>query len=382
MRNIFRNLTVRFKNLLRVIVLNYYYIFRKKNNRNVYFASFTGKYCDSQRAISEELYRLDSTIHQIWEANPEADMPTYVEKVTTHRQRLKSRAQSRVWVMGMGTGWKPKNVLLVATWHGDRGFKKILLATPADAPGTSRGKQILNANKRIDIFTAGSNYGEMQAREGLGYNGYIQSVGLPRNDVLVNYKDQKEKIKSIKQKLSIAEGTKILLFAPTFRDSDKGKQVVQVDLSAALKTLQKNGTDWIVLFRAHNCSRGFDVEYGDKFIDLTDYDDISDLLLISDCLITDYSSCAGDFVLMGRPCILTHFDRMEYESTSRELWFNPADSGFLIARNNAELLKILENLYEYDHKKISNYILSFYGTHESGTSARVTAEKILAWLND
>ena len=376
-----RAITDKFKNLIRDCVLVYYYNFRKKNNRNVYFSSFTSRYCDSPRAIADALYKLDPTVHQIWEATPDANMPDYVEKAITHKQRLKARAQSRAWVLGMGTSWKPKDVLLVATWHGDRGFKKILLATPVDAPETNRGKQIIIANKNIDIFTSGSSYGEMQAREGLGYEGYIQPDGLPRNDVLVNHLEQKENIARIKQRLAISDDSKILLFAPTFRDSDKGKQVVDVDLLSVLNVLHKNDPDWIVLVRSHKCSQGFDLEYGDKFRDISDYDDMSDLLLISDCLITDYSSSAGDFVLTGRPCILTHFDRKEYESNSRELWFDPAESGFLIAENNDDLLQILDNLYEFDHTEISDKVLNFYGAYESGKSARITAEKILDWVN-
>ncbi len=370
-----------FKTIFRLIILNWYYITRKRKEKNVYFSSFEGQYSDSPKAIAEELYRLDPSIHQLWCANKGVNMPEYVEKVFSPMGKLRARAISKAWVIGMGSNWKPKDILLVAVWHGDRGFKKILLETPTKSSHTRRGKNIIKSSRNIDIFTSGSRYGEMQAHQGLGYYGYIQKEGLPRNDKLVNAICYKEDILKIKAELGISLDTKILLYAPTFRDSETGKQKSTIDIPKAMNSLQKNGEKWICILRAHKLSKGIETCDTNAYLDLSDWGDMTDLLLISDCLITDYSSCAGDFILTNKPCILAHFDKEEYEAKSRSLWINPDETGFLIAKNQKELNNLLEHLYDYDHASIANNVLNYYGAYESGKSAKVTAQKIADWVN-
>ena len=104
---------------------------------------------------------------------------------------------------------------------------------------------------------------------------------------------------------------------------------------------------------------------------------MADLLLIADLLITDYSSCAGDFLLTGRPLVLAHFDIKHYEEQGRSLWVDPVEAGYLVAKNQDELNQILSNLYSYDHKAIADKINRFYGTKETGQSSEAVVRRIL-----
>jgi CDP-glycerol glycerophosphotransferase len=104
---------------------------------------------------------------------------------------------------------------------------------------------------------------------------------------------------------------------------------------------------------------------------------MADLLLIADLLITDYSSCAGDFLLTGRPLVLAHFDLELYGQQGRSLWVNPEEAGYLVAKNQGELNQILSNLYSYDHQAIADKINRFYGTKETGQSSEAVARRIL-----
>ena len=108
---------------------------------------------------------------------------------------------------------------------------------------------------------------------------------------------------------------------------------------------------------------------------------MADLLLIADLLITDYSSSAGDFLLTGRPLVLAHFDRKDYESQKRSLWVNPEEAGYLVAKNQDELNQILSHLYSYDHQAIADKINSFYGTRETGQSSEAVARRIIKQLD-
>jgi CDP-glycerol glycerophosphotransferase len=108
---------------------------------------------------------------------------------------------------------------------------------------------------------------------------------------------------------------------------------------------------------------------------------MADLLLNADLLITDYSSCAGDFLLTGKPVILAHFDRSDYEAQGRPLWVNPDEAGYLVAKNQDELIQLLSHLYSYDHQAIAEKINRLYGTRETGRSSEAVARRINKELN-
>ena len=100
------------------------------------------------------------------------------------------------------------------------------------------------------------------------------------------------------------------------------------------------------------------------------------LMQACDLLITDYSSCAGDFPLLGRPVILFHSaDRFE-----RGLYFNIEKSPFWIAHSQEELHEYFARLDEGAQN--AKDVLRYFGTHENGRSAYDVAERICKWLDE
>lgn len=372
--------------LLQELYLRFLYIIRNRNRKSVYFCSFRGQYSDSPRAISEAIHEIDPSINLVWRLKETTIAPDYVKRVANKHDSKKAQVQADAWVLTSPApskgNYKGKGTFYVETWHGDRCFKRIAWAAEETMGGLYRGHEELPDMSGVNLYTAASEYGVMQAHEGLHYYGEIQLVGLPRNDKLVNVNRYANYANSIRRELDIDNDVKILLYAPTFRDNQKHLQSTEIDLHKTIQILERNGEKWICLVRAHSGSKGLDVAVDDKLIDVTKYGDMADLLLVTDCLITDYSGCAGDFVLTGKPCVLAHFDRAEYENSSRTLWFDPDDSGFLIAKNQQELDDIMRNLYSYDHATIDKKILDFYKTTETGYSAKITAKRIIEWINN
>ena len=86
----------------------------------------------------------------------------------------------------------------------------------------------------------------------------------------------------------------MLLYVPTFRDNQHESGVgYTYDLQLDFKLLrEKIGNNYIVLFRAHYlvASKIDFSEYKDFVVNVSNYDDINDLYIISDIIITDYSS--------------------------------------------------------------------------------------------
>ena len=371
------------KIILKRIYLHFLYLIRKRNRKSVFFSSFMGQYSDSPRAISEAIHEMDPSIELIWRLKKGVTAPKYIKRVHKTLESKRAQVQADAWVINTisapGEGnYKGEGTFFVETWHGDRGFKKIGWAAKEDM-GSQYSGNVLDCSN-VNLFTAASEYGVMQAHEGMRFYGEIQRGGLPRNDKLVKIEENGNYINYIKNSLGLDNKKKILLYAPTFRDKQHHNQKVMVNLDIIVEMLEKHGDKWYCLVRAHNGSTLY-LENKNNIIDVSNYGDMTDLLLITDFLVTDYSSCAGDFVLTGRPCVLAQFDRSEYESESRSLWFSPEESGFLIAKNQEELNNIVGHLYEFNHREIADKVLNYYKTEETGESSVKTAKRIIDWIN-
>lgn len=377
-------------NALRRPLMAFYYLQKNRHLKSVYFSSFMGKqYSDSPRAISEYIHSVAPDVHIVWcgTEKVKSAVPNYVKCVPPGSiSNWKAMAQADCWVFNCilqeGT-YKGKNTYYVQTWHGDRAFKKIGLDAFNDM-GTAykKEKPVFVEPSICNLFTVGSTFGERMIESAFGYKGELLKMGTPRNDRLVNSEKYQDERKRIRKILNIKHGIKVLLFAPTFRDHTSLKQDAGVDLISALNVLEEKGDEWVVLIRAHSLSKGINVIGGSdqRLIDVTEYMDMADLLLIADCLITDYSSSAQDFVLTGKPVFLAQYDVEEYMNNSRPFYNDPKKIGFLIAYNQKELEEYLRNIDYEQHKEIDESVMEFYGMYESGRSTVTVGNKILDWL--
>ncbi len=355
-----------------------------KNNRikTVLFESFSGaSYSDNPRAISEALHKVAPEVDIVWALkNPKkSTAPEYIRKIsrTDIFSYYKEYANADVYVTNMEFMDLPKkkNQYYIQTWHGDRAFKKVLWDSDYQINKPNESKEGV-----CDLAIAGSKYGVRQYRSAFLYNGEVLEVGTPRDDRLVN--PSIEEIKNIKKKLGIGENTRVLLYAPTLRRkavSEKTEQEIQnIDIEKTLNALEeKFGCKWVCFVRAHIAVSGISgVKYSDKIINVTDIEDMADLLLISDMLITDYSSSAGDFALLNRPIILFQSDIKQYIERDRNFYFNMEDSPYYIAENQQELENIIYKLNEEDVTENCKAILDFYETNETGKASETVAKII------
>ena len=176
------------------------------------------------------------------------------------------------------------------------------------------------------------------------YEGEVITVGMPRNDKLTNIQAYQEEAAEIRRCLGIEEGTNILLYAPTYREAGDELKC-QIDISQTVASLEVSGNKWTCLVRSHSLTKQLKVTQ-EKAVcrDVSDYPDMADLLLITDLLVTDYSSCAGDFLLTNKPVVLAHFDKESYESKDRMLWVDAEKTGYFVATNQQELNDILKKI--------------------------------------
>ena len=265
------------------------------NNRNIAFISFGGKsYSDNPRAISEKLHQMNPQLNIIWlfqDPQSKKDrVPSYVTCAKSNTfKSLKIYATSKVWIDNFAKPiyfYKSKKQVYIQTWHGDRGFKKILYDAWLDGNRPSP----LIENKICDLVISGSQYGENKLRTAFKYEGNILKQGCPRNDALINI--DKDKVAKLKEKFNLANDPYVLLYAPTLRRSavmaGSLQSVNDIDIKGLLSILEKktNGK-WICFIRAHSSVkglRGIEID-GIQILDGNSFEDMKDLLLISDVLL-------------------------------------------------------------------------------------------------
>lgn len=342
--------------------------------KKITFESFSGRqYSDNPRFISEKMHELFPDYQLVWVLDDpgkrsEVYLPDYIKVVRTDSPECrKERATSFAFIKNepiKEDQFKRKGQVFIQTWHGDRGIKKILFDSLA-AKGVSPKGYGYADHKLTDLFVVGSDYAEKRIKTAFRYQGEVIKSGCPRNDCLISPKDTQE----IRNRIGIPADKKVLLFAPTLQ---KNHEVVRasVDIAETLEHLKKRDErDWICLVRAHPKSVGIEMTSGGDVIDVSKYPDMADLLLIADCLITDYSSSAGDFILTKKPLILAQFDQEQYMKEEREFHVDINQVGFLIARSQQELNNYVDTLSDEDFADRAQKIIEYFGTCETGHAA-------------
>lgn len=139
--------------------------------------------------------------------------------------------------------------------------------------------------------------------------------GLPRNDEL--YHVDEDEIDALKVHMGIPKGKKVILYAPTWRDSnDMGKDYTLAPPIDFAKWEKELGEEYVVLLRTHHLTtKLMNVIFNDFVRDFTAYPRINDLFKVSDILISDYSACIADFSILERTIICFAYDISTYKNT-------------------------------------------------------------------
>lgn len=301
----------------------------------IIFESFLGKqYSDNPRAIYEYLkkhhpeYQMFWSLDKSWKAKAGIDLPV-----------LKRFSLKWLWLMPRAEFWvtnsrmplwleKPKHTIYLQTWHGTPLKKLAADMKEVHMPGTTTEtykENFIKEARRWDVLISPNAYSTAIFRRAFQFNKTILETGYPRNDILIN-NNNAEAISNIKAALGIPAGKKVILYAPTWRDDEffeKGKYkfTLQLDLDELHRAL---GSQYVVLLRLHYLiANRLDIEkYKGLVHDFSNYDDIRELYLASDVLITDYSSVFFDYLCLKRPIIFYTYDIDTYRDKLRGFYFD------------------------------------------------------------
>jgi len=332
---------------IRVFFYYFFRIFHIDNNK-IFFQNFNGKgYGDNPKYIAEEIIRQGLNFRLIWAVskNIKKVFPPLI--ITVPYKSLRSiyeEVTSKFWIDNCRKQLyvrKRKKQFYIQTWHGVIGLKK----TEKDVEEQLSAyyvKQAKNDSLMINLFLSDSNYFTHLYKTVFWYDGEIFECGSPRDDILFNPSiDINSKVRNF---FNIPENTKIILYAPTFRD-DFNEDSFNINSDFLINSLSKKTNEpWILLMRLHpnitDNSKFF--EFTNKTINASYYDDIQELLIASDIMITDYSSCMYEFALMNKPVFLYINDYDKYKN-ERDFYFDLLTLPFPHVNNVSELPNVILN---------------------------------------
>src|SRR5699024_496102 len=211
-------------------------------------------------------------------------------------------------------------------------------------------------------------------------------TGYPRNDFLFTNSDD-EAIKNLKKDLELPEDKKVILYAPTWRDdSYHAKGSYKFNLEFDMKKMYETLSDeYIIILRLHYLvSENLDISEYEGFIyDYSKYEEIRDLYVISDMLITDYSSVFFDYANLERPMIFYVYDIDNYRDKLRGFYFDfeKKAPGPLVTTTD-ELLAAIKKTKTEDFNEIYNTaeFRERFGALEDGKASQRVADEVICYL--
>ena len=211
-----------------------------------------------------------------------------------------------------------------------------------------------------------------------GKNDIIIEKGYPRNDFLFKYTEND--VSEIKKRIlgEDIKNKKIILYAPTYRANqhESGVGYVYKEEVDFEKMREKLGDEFIILFRPHYfVASVFNFDKYKGFVyNASDVDDINDLYVISDILITDYSSVFFDYANLKRPMIFYMYDLDYYRDESNGFYFDVEENlpGKIVKTDDDlidEIIRISKE-FKYD-KKYEEFNKKFNYLDDGEASKRV-----------
>ena len=356
----------------------------------VFFESFLGKsYSGNPKYIYEKMLELglDEKFTFVWAYSGEDKSIIPGNPIIVNRfepgDYYKYLALSKYWVNNIIFPIHKKRAgnIYLQTWHGTP-LKRLGFDINIPGPEVEGRQNFYNESRNWDYLISSNEYSTEIFKRAFKYHKKMLEMGYPINDIF--FKDNIDLIKSLKSKLDINNNKKIILYAPTWKDDEKNASwehyfKLDIDLN---RLYEEFGDEYVFLLKMHHLVSEnliIDDKLKDFAIDLSSYEDIQELYILSDILITDYSSVFFDYAHSKKPILFFVPDLNHYISNVRGLYLNMETElpGPLIY-NNYELINSIKNI-EQISKEYNEKYDGFYERFCSlcdGNSAEKIIEKV------
>ena len=290
--------------------------------------------------------------------------------------------RSKYWILNMKQPLsvpKREETVLLETWHGTP-LKRLAFDLNDVVGGVSNYKDKFYRQKEAwDYLLSDNPFSTEKFQSCFMYpKEKILEYGYPANDPLYAT-DREERAKKIKEKLGIPLDKKVIMYAPTWRD-DNYYEIGQFkfDLDLDVNRLEKEfGDEYVILLRLHYLVvEALDMsKYGDFAVNGSAYDDVTDLYLITDILITDYSSVFFDFANLKRPVLYYTYDLERYRDVLHGFYLSMEDDlpGPMLLTNDdvVDAIKNIDKIEEQYKDRYEEFYNRFCCVDDGHASERV-----------
>ena len=354
-----------------------YYLLNKVDEKIIVFESFMGRtYSDSQKALYKEMqkdeYFKDYTF--VWAFKNPSDYQAMLNDNTVvikygSKKFYEYMSKAKYWITNSRLPEyliKKKEQVYIQCWHGTP-LKRLgfdIAVEGGNALNTMKEikEKYENDAKRYNYMISPSAFCTEKFISAfnlkkLNKENIIVEKGYPRNDFLINH--SKEYVENLKNNLGIPKNKKVILYAPTWRDNQHTSGVgYTYDLNIDFDRLRKKlKNDYVIIFRTHYfIANSFDFEKYKGFIfDMSNHDDVNDCYVLSDIIITDYSSVFFDYANLKRPMLFYMYDLKEYQGKLRDFYFSLDELPGPIIETQEELENEILNIKTYESKYKEKY---------------------------
>ena len=379
------------KDKIKQYIYNHYYLTNTKVEDDIIlFECMLGRnYSGNPKGIYEEMVRqgLDKKYRIFWvfEEPDQMQIIGNAKKLKRNRlEHLKYLCKAKVWVFDTrqpGFVVKRPETTYIQTWHGTP-LKKLGLDMDDVQMAGNKGIESYKANfwansRRWDYLIAQNQYSSDIFKNCFDFKKNMLDIGYPRNDTLI-HNNNKEYIDKLKEKHGIPKDKKVVLYAPTWRDNQsmgKGKYIFNPFLN--FDVLKRNVEDEYVFILKYHYLIASELDWSrmEGFI----YDikeDIQELYLMADILMTDYSSVMFDYSILKRPMIFYTYDLDDY-CDNRGFYFDfleEAPGPFV--RNTDGLISVLKDHDFAQYKEKYDAFNKKYNSWDDGKASEKIVEII------
>lgn len=365
------------------------YIIKKgKINRNkIVFSQFGGKgYGCNPRAVCNEFLKRKKKYDLVWilgksQNRKTARIPKGV-RIVKERDAIYELLTAKVWINNIHFNKllddgliKQKGTIYLNTFHGgitlkSEGTDRQNYKEMEFEKLSQKEKNFHKDSEYVDYITCGGEVEKHVLREFFYGKGEILELGDARTDMLVNGSKEAENL--IRKTYHISQDTKIVFYAPTFRNGFV-LHWYNLDYIRVVEELEKQrGEKWVMLIRLHPrlISKAKEIiPNHKKIIDCSKFPDMQDIAVASDMMISDYSSAITDFMLTGKPGFLYVPDLEEYQ-VKRGLYYSMEELPFDFALTTEELIDKIRNFDDERYQRDVKDFLKKIGYQADGNASK------------
>lgn len=354
---------------------------------SIMFISFNGRGLEcNPKYICEELLRRDSNFKIYWALSGNERSSCKFSKINFIKYRgimfYYHIATTRLLISNtrMHFCWpKRGEQLYIQTWHSGIGLKKCE-SDVINHLSKVYVKHAMHDASITDLMISNSTWESELYRRAFWYKGEILECGLPREDIFAPDSEEAKISKcKVLEKYSLEEvqNLHLLLYVPTFR-VDGGLKAYNIDYDRLVCALEKRwGGNWKIILRLHPNiqSKQTQITYGSKILNGSQYGEINDLIIASDVVISDYSSCMFDAMLAGKKVFLYASDISEYEN-DRGMLFRFEELPFSLSTNNDELINNINTFNEKIYMQSCQEFKEKIGLFDLGNASKAVVDWI------